>query len=76
MENNIIPHVDTGLKTHKYLVRYEDAEYYASHRDLKKEYEIRQSRSLKNPGVNFIPFLTAISRASISGTSGDTDLML
>ena len=44
MDNNIIPHVDTGLKTHKYLVRYEDAEYYASHRDLKKEYEITQKQ--------------------------------
>ena len=55
MENNIIPHVDTGLKTHKYLVRYEDAEYYASHRDLKKEYEItpkqkpQKSRSKLHP---------------------------
>ena len=40
MDNNVIPHIDTGLKTHKYLIRVEDAEYYAKHRDLQKDYEL------------------------------------
>ena len=51
MDHNIIPHIDTGLKTHKYLIRVEDAEYYANHRDLQKEHDLTplQHYPLKMP---------------------------